>query len=153
MTGSELGRILADSAAEVLESMFFTSPSGEAGPEVLPQASWISAALSFHGAPSGRFGVQVPAETGRRIAASFLGQEEETLTESQTGDVVCELANMLCGSVLSRVEAETQFDLSQPRIESPGAGRPSPAATSTFVMEEGPLAVWLDMEHADEQQP
>ena len=37
-------------------------------------------------------------------------------TEAQIGQVVCELTNMLCGSVLSRIEKDTLFDLSSPRL-------------------------------------
>lgn len=146
---SGLCEALTDSAAEVLESMFFTSPAGDAAPEAASGGPWISAALSFRGNPSGRFGVDVRLDTGRRIAASFLGQEEDALTETQAGEVVCELANMICGSVLSRLERESRFELSQPKIGLAGASRPdTPGARRVVELEEGPLAIWLELEEA-----
>ncbi len=145
----DLGQVLADSVAEVLEAMFFTSPVGEAEPDALRAGPCLSAALTFRGSPPGRFGVRLPPATGRRIAASFLGQEEETLEDVQAFEVVCELANMLCGSVLSRLEKDARFDLSPPQIETSETGcRECPTAGRAFELEQGPLAVWLELEVA-----
>ncbi|HSW51041.1 MAG TPA: SIS domain-containing protein, partial [Bryobacteraceae bacterium] len=120
MPENELSSMLADSAAEVLETMFFTSTTGDGEPPTAVGEPNIRARLSFRGEPPGRFGVCASVETGRRIAASFLGTEEEEVTEAQIGEVVSELANMLCGSVLSRLEKETRFELSHPEIDPPG---------------------------------
>ena len=76
MPVSELHQMLSDSAESVLETMFFTGLIGDAEPGE-SSAAQISASLSFHGTPSGSFGVSVPLETGRKIAANFLGLEEE----------------------------------------------------------------------------
>ena len=138
--------MLAESAAGVLERMFFTSPLEEIeGAEM--QTGCVSASLSFRGNPPGRFGVRVPTVTARKFAASFLGQEEETLTELQTNEVVCELANMICGSVLSRLEQDTQFELSQPMVEAGAVPSRKPSTSKrTFLLDEGALAIWLDLE-------
>ena len=150
MAVSELDQMLADSAAAVLENMFFTTPTGDADPAENPQGPWMSARLSFHGNPSGRFGIRTPLETGRKIAASFLGVEEDTVTESQAGEVICELANMLCGSVLSRLEEGIRFELSHPELDSDEAACPEgPTASRLVGLEEGPLALWLELEQAE----
>lgn len=147
MPASDLERMLFDSAAEVLETMFFTTLADAA--QEVSSTSWISARLAFHGNPSGRFGVRIPGETGRKIAATFLGLEEDALTESQTGEVICELANMLCGSVLSRLEKGARFELSHPELEPPDAGcPPGRTACRVFGLEEGHLAVWLELGQA-----
>ena len=150
MEASEMGRILADSAVEVMESMFFSSlAEGQGAPCGNLHGPCVSARLSFHGNPPGRFGVRVSAETGRKIAANFLGAGEDDLTESQIGEVVCELANMLCGSVLSRLERESRFELSGPQLDPPGAGCPERfTACRVLDMEEGPLGMWLELERA-----
>ena len=88
-------------------------------------------------------------ETGRKIAASFLGLEEGLPSESQTGEVLCELANMICGSVLSRLEGDLHFELSPPEINAAEAGsQENHTACRVLGLEEGPFAVWLDLEQA-----
>lgn len=149
MVSTELDQALSDAAAEVLESMFFTTLMDDFEMSENPPGRWTSARLSFHGKPPGHFGVRIPLETARKITASFLVLEEDAVTETQIGEVVCELANMLCGSVLSRLEKETCFELSQPEIEAPEAVCPADAtACCALQLEEGPLALWLQMEHA-----
>jgi len=149
MVSSELGQVLSDSAAEVLESMFFTTLMEDSETGENPPGRRISARLSFHGNAPGCFGVRIPLETARKMTASFLGLEEDAVTESQIGEVVCELANMLCGSVLSRLEKETRFELSQPEIEPPEALCPADAtAYRALRLEEGSLALWLQLERA-----
>jgi hypothetical protein len=146
MNPSELGQVLSDSAAEVLESMFFTGVAGEAPAEAIPADAAIWASLRFLGSPSGAFGVGLPRDAARRIAASFLGTETSEVSDTQTDEVICELANMLCGSVLSRVEGNARFDLSQPRPAAAPADSGSPGARKTLLTEEGPLAVWVELE-------
>ena len=149
MPANELDQMLFDSAVEVVESMFFTSLAGDAEPSAASTGPWISARLTFHGDPSGRFGVRTPTETGRKIASSFLGLEESAVTEAQTGEVICELANMLCGSVLSNMEKETSFELAHPELDPPETGSPEGyTASRVFGLEEGPLTVWLELEQA-----
>lgn len=148
MASSELDQVLSDSAADVLESMFFTAPEGESEPDN-PTGPSISARLPFSGKTPGRFGVRIPLETARKIAASFLGVEEDAVAEAQIGEVICELANMLCGSVLSRLEKDCRFELSKPELEPPETVRPADAtAYRAFQLEEGPLAVWLQLDRA-----
>ena len=148
MPASELDQMLFDSAAEVLETMFFTTVVGDAGNEACG-APWISAALSFRGNPPGEFGVRVPVASARRIAASFLGLDEESLLEPQIGEVVCELANMLCGSVLSRLERETRFELSRPELAAHETGCPEGHTACRVVeIEDGALGMWLELGQA-----
>ncbi len=152
MTVSEIEQALAGSAAAVLESMFFSGLVDGPEPPVLPDEPWMAARLSFHGNPSGRFGVRLPLATARRLAANFLGADEEALTEGQAGEVICELANMLCGSVLSRLEKDARFELSHPELSvpapaesAPGTPAPASAATRLLNLEEGPMALWLEL--------
>ena len=138
LPATELEQALSEAAAEVLETMFFSAMTPDSGTDPLPDASWISAGLRFHGKPSGEFGVGIPAVTGRKIAANFLGADESEVTEPRIGQVVSELANMLCGSVLSRIEKDTLFDLSSPQL------LPEPGPSPFIVhVEEGPLAMWM----------
>ena len=141
----EMNQLLSDAAIEVLESMFFTSVLDTMDPEEHSAEGWVSAQLSFRGTPPGRFGIRTSPEVARKLAASFLGQEEDSVTETQYGDVICELDNMLCGSVLSRMEKDSLFELSQPKI-GPDEKPDDVNALCGFVLEEGPMQVWMTIE-------
>ena len=108
---SEIQTALREALAEVLEKMFFVGlpeeagePSADAGPE-------IEARLEFAGEPGGRLELRLPAEAARLIAADFLGTEANEIGERQALEVVGELANMICGAMLSRLESEATFHL------------------------------------------
>ena len=143
-------KIFLESASEVLETMFFTGVAEENTEQ--EGDSPISAELTFHGKPSGRFGVRMPSATGRLIAASFLGLDESEVAEQQVTDVVGELTNMFCGSVLSRIEAGARFELMHPEIDSANRNwRTLPNTVGyTFAIEEGTVTLWMALE---ENQP
>ena len=142
-----MNQLLSESAIEVLESMFFTSVLEAIDPGGHSAEGWVSAQLSFRGTPPGRFGIRTSPEAARKLAASFLGQEEDSVTETQSGDVICELSNMLCGSVLSRLEKDSLFELSQPKV-GPAETPADISAICGFALEEGPIELWLALEEA-----
>ena len=146
MPRTDLQQIFLESASEVLETMFFTGVADENGEE--DAASLLAAELTFHGNPCGRFGVRMPVATARLIAASFLGLDDSEISDRQVADVVCELSNMFCGSVLSRVEAGARFELSHPEIDKNNSDwRQVPNATGyTFGIEEGAVTLWIAFE-------
>lgn len=114
-----LSTALAESVADVLEKMFFVGPMGEPESLPTPDGSVMSAEVTFWGNPSGTLTLRVTHDVARSIGADFLGEDEEALSEKQIGDVICELANMICGSVLSRAESATTFRLEKPSITTP----------------------------------
>jgi CheY-specific phosphatase CheX len=138
-----LNEIFFQSASEVLETMCFVGVLGEnAGVEDVDP---ISAELVFQGSPSGRFGVQVSPETGKLVASNFLGKDSDELTDADVEQVVGELANMICGSVLSRLEAGARFELGQPTILRAAEGTPHTNAIQyRFDLEEGSIILWMN---------
>ncbi len=141
---SEANReLLAAAAAEVLETMFFTTVGGEPEAGQAP-VEWISAALEFHGEPGGRFRVGASRPAARALAASFLGLDESEVSGGQVGEVICELANMICGSVVSRLESGAPIQLLHPELVE----GPPPETAGILPLEEGLLAVWLELEPA-----
>ncbi len=135
----------------VLETMFFSAPLGPAEPE--DGASVVEARLAFHGNPSGTLDVCLSEASARLLAAGFLGEDEETLSDSQPGEVVCELANMLCGSLVSKLETEESFDLTSPELVPAGAAMATgpeapPVARQSFELENGILTVTLHLKAA-----
>ena len=123
MQATEVQAALASAVEEILETMCFSTvfSSSETAfpPSALPEAndgSALMAQLRFEGNPSGEFRLTIPMKPARMIGSCFLGKEEAEISDEQTGEVVCELANMFCGSALSRLEAETTFHLSHPEL-------------------------------------
>ena len=151
MTEEALRMALAESIAQTLDTMFFTAcrqataAAGESGER-------LAARVAFAGKPSGRLTVRIEPGAARAIAAGFLGEEEGEVTARQTGDVLCELANMICGFVLSRVESEDEFRLGEPRLEEPGADacaeRAAGPGAAVYAVETGfgVLTAELEME-------
>jgi len=78
----------------------------------------ITAELSFEGNPPGSFRLTLDSVAARSAAADFLGADPGELSSAHLADVVCELANMICGSLLSRIESSTTFRLSKPCLAS-----------------------------------
>jgi CheY-specific phosphatase CheX len=134
---------LANAVREVLETMFFTcvyaeTPGGEC-------AARIEARLPFSGGRTGEFRLGISPEAARTIAAGFLGAEDESqIGATQIGDVVCEVTNMVCGSLLSRLGADLAFDLQPPALAAPGAEDGGPACRlRTFDLGSGALTAGI----------
>lgn len=141
-------KLLSEAVDIVLETMFFSAPLGPAEEETGDAV--LEARLSFHGLPSGTLTVRLSEASARILAAGFLGEDEETLTDSQAGQVVCELANMLCGSLVSKLESEERFDLDSPELIRPrsedAANQQAPlVARQSFELENGILTVTLHL--------
>ncbi len=146
MTEAALKQALADSFEEVLEKMFFIRSLGGPinGSAAKPE---LAAELAFEGALHGRMALRVTLSSARSIAADFLGEDEYALSELQVTEVVCELANMICGSALSRVETGGDFRLSSPRLLAPGECIPcSRAVAHAAEVGGGALEAILEME-------
>lgn len=148
MPEQSLNLICSETVSSVLETMFFTAPIDFADGDAESDA--VESRVSFRGRPSGVFHLRVSASGARLLAAGFLGQDEDDLSEAQTVQVVCELANMLCGASLSQIESDQIFDLGAPEPVPPGtlleACQDSTAARQSFELESGILTVALHLE-------
>ena len=138
--------LLESRCAEVLESMYFASVF-ETAPAEQPLAdAGFSFSLSFAGDLHGFFGVTLALKTARTLAVNFTGEDEESLTPEAIADVIGELANMLCGAVLSRVPSHQVFTLSHPEpVHSFDAAtaQTSDQYALTLTTDLGPVSVWL----------
>jgi CheY-specific phosphatase CheX len=144
-----LAAALQASVTDVLEKMFFVRSFGEAEDDAAEPH--LVAQMSFEGDPPGSLELRVTAPAARSIAADFLGADESELRDGEVGEVICELANMICGSVLSRVESNTTFRLETPRIVTAGDTPPGrmPAesrhiASHQAEISRGHLMVWIE---------
>lgn len=134
-------REAAGGMLEVLETMFFELPLAPLR-EDSPPADVPGAAVEFSGTRGGRLAVRLDTAAARRLAASFLGREDErTVTGPEIELVVLELANMLCGVTLSRIEPQGRFQIAAPRLESCAPEEAGPWLVAP--LESGRVAVRL----------
>jgi len=145
VNNTPLRQALSESLDDVLEKMFFVRSLAE--PQDQGGEPAVTAHLSFEGDPPGWLTLRVATAAARSVAADFLGEEESELSEQQIGEVVCELANMICGSVLSRVESNKTFRLGTPQLLASGiAVIPRTATTHAAEIGSGALAVIFNTE-------
>ena len=116
MTEIAIHQALREAVVEVLEKMFFIEASEQPVSEGAPEGPAVTVELTFDGDPPGVFRMSLARAATALIAADFLGEDPELLTESQADDVAKELANMICGAVLSRIESSATFRLGAPDL-------------------------------------
>jgi CheY-specific phosphatase CheX len=136
VTDTVIRPALSSAVADVLERMFFLEGLSEAA-EPPPEAETVSVYLRFEGNPPGCFQMRLARNAANAIAADFLGEERESLTDQQSIDVTLELANMICGAVLSRIESNAAFRLGVPQIAGDKTGLHEPKEANRFTVETG----------------
>jgi CheY-specific phosphatase CheX len=148
MTGTDIRPCMEDAVSEVLEAMCFISSEGQTDDEEGNyQSDWICGELSFAGPTSGSFGIAVSPATAAVMAANFLGEEESLLSKEQTLEVVCEMANMICGALLSHYDPKNAFTLSPPRHDRSGLTNSAgaPRTSGTYRLDEGFIHSWVEI--------
>jgi CheY-specific phosphatase CheX len=125
-----IAEALGTSAQTVLETMFFVVPEGDAESSYLFETPLLRAGLAFRGEWRGTLELSTPLSSAKTLASSFAGVSDlEQVTEAEAGEVIRELANMVCGSTLSRLAGNKIFDMDSPKmLDAPMLW---PAATST----------------------
>jgi hypothetical protein len=141
--GPDFAGTLSRVGAEVLETMFFD----EAVPAPC-EHGWIQSAasvrLAFEGSHCGVFLLSVAPEVAQSITPAFLGIEPDEVTEGQSSQVLLELANILCGSVLSHLWPDSDLNLGAPQtIEVEGPIED--ALHECFRLTEGMLSVSIGL--------
>jgi len=146
MTEMAMSEAISAAAADVLETMFFSPVMGEAAGDGAAPAAALAARLRFSGGRSGTFAVRISNSAAENMATNFLGEETEPQTASQVQDVICELTNMLCGSVLSRLDSKAHFDLGRPEPVDPLEAAPPESVSRAFDLGDGEVAVFLHLD-------
>lgn len=145
MANEDGAMVLSHAARDVLEKMFFSCALTEAGGWQAAPGSHIGARLEFQGDARGVLELAIARSAARSLAANFLGAErEEEIADAQVGEVVCELANMICGSVLSRLDFGETFQLSSPELQAQRHEAGAGALTRSFDLGNGWLAVCVE---------
>jgi CheY-specific phosphatase CheX len=152
MKASEFAGLIPECCSEVLDAMYFATMLGSERVEDMPTDSpgapaALAFSLKFAGDVSGHFGLYLEQVTARSLAANFLGVEEAEVSSDEIGEVAGELANMLCGSIVSRVEGEHKFVLSHPERADT---LPFKDLGDVFIlrldMDSGAITVWISVE-------
>lgn len=136
---------LPSAMAEVLESMCFFSMTGETAAPDDQATVWIGRRLNFRGPLVGAFGLRMPLSTAQIVAANLLGSNEEEVTPEQAGDAVGEIANVICGTLLSQIESKQAFDLSAPCEDLSVASLDAERIFRTYAFDEGMLSAWIEV--------
>lgn len=136
---SPLRQACAEATLEVLETMLFEFPVDEPGLSGPPPAGDAIATAVFDGSLAGSLTVAISAECTARLAAGFLGLDEDEAGESEQRSLVIELANVICGATMSRLEPEGRLRI-QPPVFGPRA-EPDTGDWLHFPIEGGHLAV------------
>jgi CheY-specific phosphatase CheX len=145
MIETSVHQVVSESAQEVLETMFFAIPDSVSMDSGRPTGELIAASLTFRGATPGRFGLVVSDRVARTLAENFTGCDDPgLLPAAETAGIISELANMVCGAVLSKLQSNATFDLGAPQATYVGADEPGPDFTGgspacRFEFPEGAL--------------
>ena len=149
----ELGELLGSATEEVLETMFYT---GAFGPGTEGGGTYLSAGVSFRGSRNGALDVAAPESTALALAAAFLGETVESVPPEQVPTVIGELANVLCGVILGRVEEGGQFVIAPPHVSRQDMAElvRNLEVRRVFELEEGTLSVGLTIDlSSDTESP
>jgi len=155
MKASDFARLVPECCSEVLDAMYFTTVNGQVPLDWVDENSPVPAeppqtlaySLHFAGDISGNFGLSIEQTAAQSLAANFLGEEVEDISSKEVHEVVGELTNMFCGSVMSRVEGENKFVLSHPEeiVTVPNAGV-GDIHISKLDTDSGVITVWVAVE-------
>lgn len=115
----KLWALLKNVTSEIFETMFFLfiePPQGEAEAELLAQwqGPGLQTLISITGPQTFSFGLVLPLNLGREMAANFLGAQD-TLTDAEVVDVIKECTNMIGGSLLTHLNNAAAYQLSIPQ--------------------------------------
>ncbi|MEN6606677.1 MAG: chemotaxis protein CheX [Bryobacteraceae bacterium] len=147
---AQVDALLASAAQDVLETMFFATICGRSSEWAPQDQVCVTVKLPFHGTPSGALQLTAPMAVIRSIAVAFLGAEDEdSVDDSQVRAVAGELANVVCGAALSRIESATTFALDAPEVTESTLNEARPASARVlFDLDCGPIAAELEFEEA-----
>lgn len=137
-----IARHLAPCCEQVLETMFFTGilAVGEETPPAMN--SDISATVAFMGPPDGLLSIALSRDAAAALASSFLGVDLQAVSTTDCSEVAGELANMICGALLSRATTGRMFRLAAPDLHREwDAAAHNGAVTAALELPEGNLRV------------
>jgi len=138
MSPIEVDRALMRSTGRVLETMCYAEPLPITGLE--EGQAFLRAKLPFRGTYSGVFHLEITEDAGRSLATTFLGVDED-VPSAQMASVICELTNMICGSMLSTLDAHADIQLGAPEMVEEAGAFSEAMVRKAFEIDRGQMAV------------
>jgi CheY-specific phosphatase CheX len=112
----EMKEIMMAAIFDVVEQMFyvFLEPVGDEYSEYA-----MEAAIQFTGDLRGEMSILVSDGLAKSMVHNLLGLETGQMTKEDIEDCIKEVANMICGNFLGRLDQTRVFDLSVPSFSQP----------------------------------
>ena len=99
-----MSQALLDSAREIFETMVYMSAEESDISQLAEDCECINASILFKGSISGGMVISCPVDCARAITASMLAMDgNDNITKSDVIDAMSELANLVMGSVKTKV--------------------------------------------------
>jgi CheY-specific phosphatase CheX len=149
MWHDQAGAALAESAQDVLETMCFIDAGEVPGALGAPSSAPIVAQVEFAGYWTGRCIVEIPEACARLIAGNFTGALDPDQVEAlNVTELLCELANMVCGSTITRLRCPGIVTLAHPHLigEWPSLNRTSGSCAVECWLDTGDGVVRVGFE-------
>lgn len=134
-------RSLDLAVTETLETMFFSD--AQSAPDTDVPAGGICSVVRFDGDASGLLKLRVSQPRAQEFAANFLGLDPPEVTRIEIDSVCGEMANMICGAMVSFASPQGSFALSQPEVLGEGELPPSCSILRSYQLESECLEVGL----------
>jgi hypothetical protein len=129
-----LAQAVSQAAEDVLSTMFFTLVE-EAPAEVANQLDFETR-IAFRGHWAGSLALRCSTDAVAEMASNFLGSDfDAPPSEAEQQAVMMELANMICGAVLSKIGSEGLFELLPPEPCSAASFADDSAAPGSHFVE------------------
>lgn len=139
MPEEEIQSLMGQAVERVLETMCFSAVLGPSETAQAQSLLALAAGVDFRGERTGSVLVGCNPEAARALAASFLGENE--VSELQVEEFVGELANMVCGAMVSALDGVGQYALDPPRALAPEGFLVPGGVRCDFEIEDGVLSV------------
>ncbi|MGO9139650.1 MAG: chemotaxis protein CheX [Syntrophales bacterium] len=112
----EMKEIMMAAIFDVVEQMFyvFLEPVDDKDSDYA-----MEAAIQFTGDLKGEMSILVSDGLAKSMVHNLLGLETKQMTKEDIEDCVKEVANMICGNFLGKLDRTTVFDLSVPSYSQP----------------------------------
>ena len=109
---------IKDSISDVLEKMFFLPLDffDTASPEEFVADEMVVSKLSFTGPFTGYFLLSIPKRYNLSLAANFLGENKENISQDQANEIVKEAVNMLAATTFFYYDDQVVFGLGIPEF-------------------------------------
>jgi CheY-specific phosphatase CheX len=137
---------LMDSTKLVLQRMCSLIPTVDDGLSAEQRKGLTCVQVQFNGPLRGSLLMAAEDEAAQMFAPAFLGLDADQLAPDAVPAVLAEMANMICGAAISRIEPDGLFSLSAP---APFAPLPPPGDCSAELGLDcgcGGLVVQLQIE-------